>query len=109
MNAWSWSGSEVVPVIVTAVGADGTNLYCQRDLRPGRVRATTIELPEGAQAVTITRLVRERVDLGQVRVGRRVARPPRPTWRDDSAMVMWWRAVRAQRDALRVLARRKGK
>lgn len=103
MSAWSWSRPEIVTVVVTAVGANGQNLYCCRDLRPGRSRATTIELPDGTQAVTITRPVRERVELGQHRAGRSVSRPVRPGWRDDSSLVMWWRAMRAERDARRAV------
>ncbi|OLT13717.1 hypothetical protein BJF78_21375 [Pseudonocardia sp. CNS-139] len=53
MSAWSWPRPDVVPVVVTAVGVDGANLHCYRDLRPGRDRAATIALPAGTQVVKI--------------------------------------------------------
>jgi hypothetical protein len=110
VSAWTWPQPDVVPVVVTAVGADGTNRYWLRDLRSGRDKAERIELPEGALVLTIIRPVRERVDLGQHRSGRRTPQPARPTWRDDSSLIMWWRAWRAERAARRAMrrGRRKG-
>jgi hypothetical protein len=103
VNAWIWPRRDVVPVVLTTVGANGKRLHCYCDLRPGHDASTTIELPEGAQAVTITRPRRQRVEFGQHRAPRWSARPARPTWRDDSSLVMWWRALLAERAGRRAV------
>jgi hypothetical protein len=89
----SWSRRDVVPLVVTAFGADGTSLYRYCDLRAGRSKAARIELPDGT-VVQIERPLRERVDLGQLRAGRAT----RPTW---------WRALLAEQAARRAIRRRR--
>jgi hypothetical protein len=103
VNARIWPRRAVVPVVLTTVCANGARLHCYCDLLPGQDASTTIELPEGVQAVTITRPRRQRVEFGKYRAPRWSARPARPTWRDDSSLVMWWRALLAERAGRRAV------
>jgi hypothetical protein len=100
VNGWSLR-PDVVPVVVTAVGANGRPMCYFCDLRRGPDGAGTVELPDGT-VVTIERPLRERVDFGQLRAHRRTDRL-RPSWRDDSELFMWLRFWRAQRDGRRAI------
>lgn len=70
MSAWTWGRQDVVPIVVTTVGADGRKRRWYGDLRLGQDHATTIELPDGTRAVRIERPRRVRVELGQHRARR---------------------------------------
>jgi hypothetical protein len=70
VSAWTWWQADVVRIVVTTIGADGVQRSWYGDLRPGRDKAETIELPDGTRAVTIERPRRVRVVLGQHRARR---------------------------------------
>ena len=70
VSAWIWVRRDVVRIVVTTIGADGAKRSWYGDLRSGRDKAETIELPDGTRAVTIERPRRVRVVLGQHRARR---------------------------------------
>jgi hypothetical protein len=107
VSAWSWPRPDTTPVIVTVAGANGTTVHGVCHLQPGRDHAHTIELPPDARTVTIERPLRQRVELALHRLHRRTHRPaPARSWRDDSSLIMYWRAWTAGRSARRALRSR---
>jgi hypothetical protein len=111
VSAWSWGPPDAVRVVLTAVGPDGVEQHWCGDLHARQDKAETIKLPAGTEVVTIQRPRRVRVDLRRHRHGRWTPPQPfRPTWRDDSALLLWWRtwfAERSGRRAVRETRRRR--
>jgi hypothetical protein len=73
VSAYSWPPTNVVPVYVTVEGDEP--LYCMRDLRPGRAGAGVINLPRGAEKVTIWW----------------APQPATPRWHGEASFIPWLR------------------
>jgi hypothetical protein len=102
VSAWTWGRPDAVRVMLIAHGPNGVERHWLGDLHAGRGNGETIKLPAGTEVVTIQRPKRVRVRLH--RNSRwSPAQPLRSTWRDDSALVLWWRAWLAERSGRRAL------